>query len=116
MTEPGSRGHHPGMPNCVTIRVTEPLQRYGIGRTARNLCRSLSLDEAAVVRTIGAVRGIANHLFHGPRRRGLMRLSIIKSEDRYGLEVAAENEGPGNRNGRPLRIHTRLTFPRSPGR
>jgi hypothetical protein len=104
------------MPDCVTIRITEPLRRYGIGRTARNLCRSLALDEAAVVRTIGAVTDIANHLFHGPRRRGCMRLSIIRSEDRYGLEVAAENEGPGDQDGRPLRIHTRLTFPRRPSR
>lgn len=101
----------------MTLRIASLPDLRDVQQAARDMCRSLPLDEPDVFDAVVAVTELANHRFIGPQRAGRMGLTIVRSKGSIGLEISAEDDagtaGPG---GRPLRSTSRLAFPRSAGR
>jgi hypothetical protein len=101
----------------MTIRISSLPDLRDAQQAARDMCRSLTLDEPDVFDAVVAVTELANHRFIGPQRSGRMGLAVIRSKSSIGLEISAEDDdAPACPGDRPSRSTSRLTFPRSPGR
>ena len=82
------------------ICVAEPAQLCGVQKTTRELCRSAGFSEGAVFQAVIAVTELAYRLHLESARRVELRLSALRRKN--GLELRAENVGPGGR--APIRV------------
>ncbi len=80
-------------PMVVSVRVEHHIARARLAATA--LANRLGLSEVAVYGIATAVSELANNLVFHARRGGTIRLSAIRRDGGIGLEIVAEDEGPG---------------------
>lgn len=74
------------------------VQEYHIGQaqlSARLLAEELGMDRPGVFHLATAVSELANNLVFHAAGGGTITLTPIRREERRGIEVVAEDEGPG---------------------
>ena len=77
--------------NCVCIPISEPLHICDAQRAARLLSKAIGLDDVTVLNAVTAVTDLANHLFIRNERSGKIEMTVIRHNDRLGLEVKADD-------------------------
>jgi len=84
-----------GTETPVVVPVTEESHIAQARLAAKALANSLGLSEVAVYSIATAVSELANNLFFHTSRGGTISLSVVRHNGNVGLEIAAEDEGPG---------------------
>ncbi len=79
----------------VVVPVTKEHHVAQARMAAKALANSLGLSEVAVYSIATAVSELANNLFFHTSRGGTIRLSTVRHNGNVGLEIMAEDEGPG---------------------
>jgi len=79
----------------VAVDVTQEHHIAQAQRAARSVARSLGLGEAATYSIATAVSELANNLFFHAHRGGTITIAALRRNGRVGVEVVAEDKGPG---------------------
>ncbi len=79
----------------VVVAVREECHVAQARLAAKSLANSLGLSEVAVYSIATAVSELANNLFFHTSRGGTISLSVVRHNGNVGLEIVAEDEGPG---------------------
>ncbi len=79
----------------VTVRVTEEHHIWQAQRAAKSLARSLALPQVATYSIATSVSELASNLFFHATCGGTITLAVLRQDGRVGVEVVAEDEGPG---------------------
>ncbi len=79
----------------VVVTVTKEHHVAQARLAAKALANGLGLSEVVVYSIATAVSELANNLFFHTSRGGTIRLSPVSHNGNVGLEITAEDEGPG---------------------
>ena len=79
----------------MTVRVTEEHHIWQAQRAAKSLARSLALPQVATYSIATSVSELASNLFFHATCGGTITLAVLRQDGRVGVEVVAEDEGPG---------------------
>lgn len=79
----------------VIVPVTEEWHVAQAQRAAKALARSVGLSQVAVYSLATSVSELANNLFFHARDGGTITLKAVRQDSSVGVEVIAENNGPG---------------------
>ena len=79
----------------MVVPVTEEYHVAQARLAAKALANSLGLSEVGVYSIATAVSELANNLFFHTSRGGTISLSVVRQNGNVGLEIIAEDEGPG---------------------
>ncbi len=84
-----------GSETPVVVPVTEEYHVAQARSAAKLLANGLGLSEVAVYSVATAVSELANNLFFHTSGGGTISLSAVRRNGSVGLEIVAEDEGPG---------------------
>ncbi len=79
----------------MVVPVTQEHHVAQARLAAKSVANSLDLSEVAVYSIATAVSELANNLFFHARRGGTITLSVVRRNGHVGVEIVAEDEGPG---------------------
>jgi len=79
----------------VVIRVDEEYHVSEARLEARSLAEAAGFKTTAIYYIITSVSELANNIFFHASRGGVIRLATITRDGMFGIEVNAEDEGPG---------------------
>jgi len=79
----------------VVVKVTEEHHIVQALRTAREMACSLGMSQAAVYCIATAVSELANNLIFHAAEGGKITVSVVRENGRVGVEIVAEDNGPG---------------------
>ncbi len=79
----------------VVVAVTEEWHVARAQRAARAAARSVSLSQVAMYSIATSVSELANNLFFHTPAGGTITLIALRQNGSMGVEVVAEDEGPG---------------------
>jgi len=77
------------------VLVTEEWHVARAQQTAKALARSLGLPRVAVYSLATSVSELANNLFFHARHGGTITLRAVRQNGSVGVEVVAQDDGPG---------------------
>ncbi len=94
------QARHDNQPAClirqfVVVRVTEEIHIAQAQRQAKALARAAGFRQVAVYQVATSVSELANNLFFHTTEGGRITITAIRQEGMIGLEVIAEDRGPG---------------------
>lgn len=79
----------------ITIKVTDEHHVSRAQQAARSLAHSINLSQVAAYNIATAVSELANNLLFHTTYGGTIKLVAIKQNNRIGIEIVAEDKGPG---------------------
>ncbi len=79
----------------VIIRVIEEYHVAVARRAAKTMAEAIGLSRTGVYYVVTSVSELAGNLFFYALGGGTIRLSIVRRNGAMGIEVVAEDEGPG---------------------
>jgi len=82
-------------PGKVIVRVTEEVHISQARRAARAMTDAMGLKRTAAFHLTISVSELASNLWFHALRGGTITLSPIQMDGRVGMEVTAEDHGPG---------------------
>lgn len=83
------------MQEPIIILVTEEYQVAQAQRAAKALAESLGFEQVAVYATATSASELASNLVRHASRGGTITLTALERKAEIGIEVIAEDEGPG---------------------
>lgn len=83
------------IPESVIIHVTEEYHVARARQAAVALAQEIGLERAVTYQVATSVSELANNLFFHTARGGRITLTALGQNDRVGIEVIAEDDGPG---------------------
>ena len=83
------------IPEPVIIHVTEEYHVARARQAAVALAQEIGLERAVTYQVATSVSELANNLFFHTARGGRITLTALGQNDRVGIEVIAEDDGPG---------------------
>lgn len=83
------RAPEPRVLSAVTVRVAEPPHLCRVQAAARELCRSIGLDESDVFEAVIEVSELAHRLFIERGLSGDVALSVVRAKGTLAVEVRA---------------------------
>ena len=84
-----------GTPPAVHVQVRDEFDVARVIRTVSQFCREQALSELFGAHVATAASELANNLWMYALRGGHLRLTLVQSGERRGVELVAEDDGPG---------------------